>query len=232
MPTLKPILSQNPQDKLRMASSMAAMFQYNNLRFESMMPAMVTQYDRETNMATVQPLMYWVDTQDGVHKRGDVTQIPVLSMGAGGFHINFPVKPNDLGWIYASDRDLAQFKATLKISKPHTARNHKFEDGLFIPDVFRQYTINGEDADAMVIQSTDGATRISIRGDNIKITTPTTVTLDSNVHVTKNVSIDGDVTMAKTLVVATEVTVKGVAVTTHGHISSAPGSRTSGGMIA
>ena len=66
-----------------------------------MMPAMVTQYDRKTNMATVQPLMYWVDTQDGVHQRGDVTQIPVLSLGAGGFHItNFPIQNGDLGWIY------------------------------------------------------------------------------------------------------------------------------------
>ncbi|XAO36863.1 hypothetical protein WP1_224 [Pseudomonas phage WP1] len=31
----------------------------------------------------------------------------------------------------------------------------------------------------MVIQSTNGATRISIRGDNIKITAPSNVTVDT-----------------------------------------------------
>lgn len=237
MSTLKPILNAAPQDAKTMPSTLDALLRYNNLRFECMLPAIVEQYDRAKNQATVRPLVMWVDTQDGTRERDDVTNIPVLSLGGGGFHISFPIEVGDLGWIYASDRDLSQFKSTLAKARPNSARNHTFEDGLFIPDVFRRYTISGEDSGAMVIQSTSSATRISIRDDNIKITTPTVVTIDANVAITKNLTVAGDVTIAgevamnKSLAVAIEATVAGTHVTTHGHVSAAPGTRTSGGMI-
>ncbi|MNZ27639.1 hypothetical protein D3C78_448590 [compost metagenome] len=104
-----------------------------------------------------------------------------------------------------------------------------FSDSIFIPDVFRQYTINGEDAGAMVIQSTDGASRISIRADNIKITTPLKVTLDTpTTELTGDLTVGGNTTMVGTLDVTgvttlpATTTVAGKAVNGHNHGGAVP----------
>lgn len=197
----------------------------NGLDFENMIPAIVVEYDRATNLATVQPAIMNVDMADKGRSRQPLALIPTLALGAGGFVISFPIKKGDLGWIHAADRDLSTFKKTLAESTPPNGTIHKFGQGMFIPDVFRQYTINGEDADAMVIQAVGGQTRISIKQDSVKITATSLVTVDANAKFTKDVSIDGSLT------VAVEATVAGIPVTTHGHISSVPGQRTAGGMI-
>lgn len=230
---LKPLISATSSDSKSESNAMAALLRANDYKFETMLPAIVINFDRTKNIATVQPLITWVDMSDNARARNQYADLPVLSIGGGGFHISFPLTPGDLGWIKASDRDISQFTKTLRMAKPNSGRSHKFEDGLFIPDVFRQYVINSEDSGAMVIQSTSGATRISLRGDNIKITTPNNITLDTpQTNITGNVRINGNVVMDKTLIVATEATVAGIAVTKHGHISSAPGARTANGMIA
>jgi len=202
------------------------------LNFEVMLPAILINFDRAKNIATIQPLITWIDMGDNAKPRNQYADVPVVSLGGGGFHISFPLKKGDLGWIHAADRDMSQFIKSLKMAKPNSMRTHKFEDGLFVPDVFRQYAINSEDGAALVIQSTDGATRISVRADNIKITAPTGVTIDTPLTtITGNVKINGDVVMDKSLSVAIEATVAGIPVTKHGHISSAPGTRTANGMI-
>jgi Phage protein Gp138 N-terminal domain len=228
MPTSNdPLISNSQGEKSRLWPALSAMLRSFELRSDQLLPAMVMAYDRVNNIATVQPMIMWVTVGGTSKQRHEIAEVPVLSLGGGGFHVSFPIKQGDLGWIYAADRDLSLFKQNLAMTVPHTGRAHKFDDSMFVPDVFRQYVINGEDSDAMVIQSVDGATRVSIRTDNIKITAPVQVEVDSPTAI-----FTGDVVMQKTLTVATEVTVAGVHVTTHGHTSSAPGTRTVGGMIA
>lgn len=225
--SLQPLTTGQSSDKKTLAAAMSAVLRFNDLKFEVMLPAIVILFDRTRNVATVQPLITWVDINDNARPRSRYTEIPVLSLGGGGFHVSFPLKPGDLGWIHASDRDLSQFRASLQQSKPNTGRCHKFEDGMFVPDVYRQYTINGEDTTAMVIQSTDGATRISVRPDNVKITAPTLVTIDApNAHFTGNVTVD------KTLTATVDAVVAGISVKAHGHQVVAVGARTGGAMIA
>jgi len=238
MEKLYPLTAAVSSDKKRMLSAMDLMIRGNALRTDGLIPAEVMQFDRETNVATVRPLIMWVDVQDQSIPRVEFAEINVLSLGAGGFHISFPLKQGDIGWIMASDRDLSQFKATLKEAKPNSGRCQKFEDGWFIPDVFRNYAISAEDAGAMVIQSTDSATRISIRGDNIKITSPVKVTVDTplteftgDVKIDKKLQVVDTVTMNKDAVIAIDATIAGISVKGHGHTSSAPGTRTSGGML-
>lgn len=135
------------------------------------LPAKVVSYDRKANTATVQPLVAVLSTEGQSLPRANVASVPVLAMGGGQFTINFPLKPGDLGWLKASDRDISLFMQGLREAKPNTLRKHSFEDGLFIPDVYRQYTIDDEDFDAnMVIQSLDGKIRVALWPDRVRIT--------------------------------------------------------------
>lgn len=163
-------------------------------RTDDMLPAMVVAYDRSTNRARVQPLINFVTTGNKQVSRAQVASIPVLQMGGGGYLISFPINTGDLGWIKANDSDISLFLQGLSQSPPNTARLHTFEDALFIPDsMFKQVVINPEDADAVVLQSTDGSVRIALHAASVKITAPL-ITLDTpNVKATGNITADGDI---------------------------------------
>lgn len=256
-----PILNSNPADS-GFATGMRKLMELHGMGTENLIPAKVVSYDRAKNTAKVQPMLMLVDVNDNTRLRNPISGIPVFSFGGGGFHINFPLKPGDLGWILAADRDISLFLKNLDVARPTTMRQHKFSDSWFIPDVFRQYTVNGADTDSMVIQTTDGTTRIAIKPGEITITAPSTVKID-----TPLTTITGDVVIQKTLTVndntilkknltvtgmtavnggfnATgggnlvctlpqSTTIGGIAVYGHGHIeTNAAGGRTSGGMVA
>lgn len=163
--------SQNPANEGSMAGMLRGILEKFTQNLDDCLPAKVISYDRKANTATVQPLIAVLTTDDKVLSRAQVASVPVLAIGGGNFVINFPLKGGDLGWIKASDRDISLFKQGLAEGKPNTMRKHSFEDGLFIPDAYRQYEIDGEDFDAnMVIQSYDGKTRVAFWPDRVKTT--------------------------------------------------------------
>lgn len=134
------------------------------------LPATVMSYDREANVATVRPIVAVLTTEGTTVPRAAVASVPVLALGGGNFVVNFPLKAGDLGWIKASDRDISLFKQGLAEARPNTVRKHSFEDGFFIPDVYRQYTLKDEDKENnMVIQSLDGLIRVSLWPDRVKV---------------------------------------------------------------
>lgn len=192
---------------------------------DGMIPAIVRQFDRDENVATVQPLISWVDMDGNNVDRPELVNINVLSIGGGGFHISFPIKNGDLGWIFAADRDLSVFKQSLAMEKPPTGSVKTFEHGLFIPDVFRKYSVAEEDSGAMVIQATDGSTKIVVADGEIRVTAPSKVSF-----LTPLAEFSGDVAVAGT-VTAAEAVIAGITISTHGHICSGPGNRTQNGMV-
>lgn len=241
----QPLLSNNSSQKKRLLGALQAAFEQNTIDDDNLLPCIIKSFDRTNNVAVVQPIISWVTIADDLKPRNELASINVLSLGGGGFHISFPLNPGDLAWIFAADRDISLFKQALAQSKPNTGRLHSFEDGLVIPDVFRKYTINAADAAAMVIQSTDGTTRIAISEGVINITAPTSVTVTTpiatftgNVHIKQNLTVDQNATITQNATVSgsatlpSATTVGGTNVSNHGHTSSSPGTRTSGGMIA
>ena len=170
-------LSSKPSDYSSIGAAIDYIIGRHDLNFECCLPAIVESFDRVNNHASVRPLIMVtsLDPNGGkpiIIRRHLLTELPVMSFGGGGFHISFPLKAGDIGWIFAADRDIQNFISTLQECAATTSITHKFVQGVFVPEVFRKYTINSEDADAFVLQSTDNASRISIRSDNIKITTP------------------------------------------------------------
>lgn len=255
----KPLINQQPGESNSnpnfFAAGMAALFNADNLKTNKLLPARIMQYNRTTNIATVQPLVMVVDVNDNVRERNSIASAPVLSLGGGGFTINFPLKDGDLGWILAADKDISTFLENLAPAPPNTLRKHRFEDSWFVPDVFRKYAINAADAANLVITSVDGTTRISIGEGVVNITAPgsaavttPTWTLNGNGIITGSLQIQQNLSVAGTTAanggfnatgtggnqpctLPSSTTIGGTTVATHGHISSNPGTRTSGGMI-
>lgn len=244
----KPIVNLMPGEAKTPKAALKALFGLNGLKLDKLIPAEVMAFDRTKNLATVKPLIMVVDTNDQTRSRLPIGNVPVLSLGGGGFHISFPLKQGDIGWIMAADRDLSLFLQSLKEAGLNTFRKHTFADSWFIPDVFRQYAINAADANAMVIQSTDGSTRISISEGTVNITAPGAVnvttpiaTFSQDVAVKGNLVVTGATTVnggfnasgsgSSSVTLPNNTTIGGIVVYGHGHISSNPGTRTSGGMI-
>jgi hypothetical protein len=137
---------------------------------DTMLPARVVAYDRETNRARVQPLIAMLTTDGRAQTRAQVASVPVLQLGGGGFVISFPIQTGDLGWIKAADRDISLFLQSYNESPPNTNRLHTFEDGWFIPDtMMRQVEIQSGDENSLTIQSLDGSTRIVMGNGSIDI---------------------------------------------------------------
>jgi hypothetical protein len=256
-----PILGTRP-DELSFANGMRKLMELNKQSADGLMPARVVSYNRAKNTAVIQPLIMLVDTNGNTRLRHSLEDVPVFSFGGGGFHINFPLQPGDLGWIMAADRDISLFMSTLDAAKPTTTRKKTFGDAWFIPDVFYKYTIAGEDASAMVIQALDSTTRISISNGKVNITAPTSVKVDTpiatfthDVHIQGKLTVDQDTALNANLTVIgltsvqggfiavagagtvctlpNNTTIGGIVVYGHGHTQTAvAGQRTSGGMVA
>lgn len=249
----KPLQSQSPDDKFNLSAALFAFMRGADVESERCLPAIVHSYNDADNVAVVQPLIQVVTTRDEFISRNLLTEINCLSLGAGGFHIHFPIASGDLGWIFASDRDLSLFKQSLAEAPPASGRFHKFADGIFIPDTFRKYSL--AEPGKMVMQTTDGTTRISIGHDGVvTITAPTKLLCDTpdteltgNLKVAGNTEIVGATAMqgpssanggftsanGQPCTLSELTTIGDTSVVSHGHTQTAvPGARTSGGMIS
>lgn len=189
---------------------------------DDMLPAVVIAYDRNKNRATVRPQVMLATTTGEKVQRPQIASVPVLNIGGGGFLLSFPIEPGDLGWIKANDRDISLFLQSWAEDTGNTRRRHSFADAVFIPDAMRGWAINGEDADRVVLQTTDGATRIAIGPGLVKITTPGAVEIDA-----PTVTMTGDLDVQGTISGGVDVIASGVSGKTHRHTSAGPGSPTS-----
>ena len=159
------IPSKNPANEGSMPGAFREVLKKFLQGVDDCLPAKVVAYDRTNNVATVKPMINVLATDGTSVERAQIAEVPVLAMGGGGFVLSFPIEPGDLGWISASDRDISLYIQGLTESPPNTWRLHSFEDGLFIPDKLRDFTIDGEDSSAVVLQSTDSLTRLSLNDD-------------------------------------------------------------------
>lgn len=207
-------IEKDPADDESMGSMLRNVFRKMMMQVDGMLPARVVSYDRAGNTATVQPLISLLTSSGGAVSRAPLASVPVLAIGGGGFVINFPLKAGDMGWIEASDRDIALFMQAEgnDATQPNSKRLHSFSDGRFVPDVFDAYTIAGDDDANMVIQSLDGAVCISLSETKIKLKAPTIETEGNFAHTGGGTFI-----------------INGIPFGTHRHTNVESGPNTSGG---
>lgn len=131
MPNPNP--SQKPGQSDSLSGSMDLVLRKFLLDVDDMLPARIVSYDRNTNRAQID-ILYKVTMTDGsLNPLMAPAEVPALTIGGGGMCLTFPIKPGDLGWIKASDRDMSLFLQSYEAEPGNTTRLHCFEDGVFIP---------------------------------------------------------------------------------------------------
>ena len=174
---------------------------------DDMLPARVISYDRASNRATVVPMVKLLTTDNRQLPRAQIASVPVLQPGGGGFVLSLNLKPGDLGWVKANDRDISLILQAYRDTAPNTLRKHSFSDALFIPDAMRSITTVGEDDENMVLQSLDGVARVAVWSDRVKISAgDNSVTIGAS-----GIEFAGHVTMPD------GVTIGGIEFGTHKH---------------
>jgi hypothetical protein len=199
------------------------------------LPAKVLSYDRATNRATVLPLVKVLTTDGRQVGRAQVSSVPVLLLGGRGVALSFDLAPGDLGWIKANDRDVSLFLQSYAASAPNTLRKHSFQDALFIPDVMRGLTVNGEDAGNAVLQTLDGSVRVAVWPDRVKITAgslyaeigPETITMSNGGA--SMIMTDSETTFAGHVAFPDGVSIGGIEFGTHKHTGVTAGGSDTGG---
>ncbi|QRE00526.1 hypothetical protein [Burkholderia phage BCSR129] len=209
------VTSERPGDSSSLDAAVAFALSSAMLDLDKCIPAQVAEDNyraRGDGKVSVQPMIKRTRVDGTTVDRPQLMDIPVLSLGAGGFMVNFPLKKGDLGWIVACDRDISLYLQSVEQKSYGNAssqpapitRTHSFSDAWFIPDVLRKYVIHGGDEAAMVIQSLDATVRVSLFPDRIEINSPTTalikaptnITLDTAlVNITKDLNVAGKSTL-------------------------------------
>jgi len=228
------IPSKNPAISGNLGASVALVIRKALQETNGQLPCVVLSYNRRTNRARVQPQIAMLSTGGAKISRAPIASVPVLALGGGGFFINFPLVKGSRGWIEASDRDISLYLQAASEQLPNTARLHSFEDGRFIPDVFKDYIINDADANSMVISSTDGTVRVALSPDTVTITAPN-IKLDTttfNLNATgaakitaASLEIDAPTNLTQ------QTTIEGREFLGHEHGGVASGGSNSGGVV-
>jgi len=146
--------------------------------------------------------------------------VPVKMTGGGGFAVYIPLKKGDTGWLIFADKDISIFKQNRKKSPPNTYRLHDWEDAIFIPDAMDTAQIAQEDKSNLVLQSLDGAVKISVSSSAVNV--KGNMAIDGDLSVSGTISADGDITSSGDIVTGT------ISLKSHIHGGVTTGSGTTG----
>ncbi|WP_346477126.1 Gp138 family membrane-puncturing spike protein [Escherichia sp. E1V33] len=169
-----PTPSQKPGQSDSLSGSMDLVLRKFLLDVDDMLPARIVSYNPPpVNRAQIE-ILYKVTMTDGsLNPLRAPAEVPVLTIGGGGMCLTFPIKPGDLGWIKASDRDMSLFLQSYEAEPGNTTRLHCFEDGVFIPDVMKDFVVS--DGTAATLQTIDGTTSVAVKPGSIVLTAGSTV---------------------------------------------------------
>lgn len=214
------IPSQNPANLGTLAGCLTHCFRKLLQGTDGMLPAVVVAVDAARQYASVRVGSMVLGTDGTLTSHDPIARIPILTVGAGGFLMSFPVKPGDLGWILASDRDVSLFLQQGGEAGPNTDRLKSFEDGLFVPDTARTWALAGEDADNATWQAADGTAKLTLGAAKVKVLHPALIefdapsaTMSGNLTVNGNLSAGNGVTCTFTTPTGQTVTVQNGIVT-------------------
>jgi hypothetical protein len=188
----------NPIDYGTLAGTLQYAFKKMMQSVDTMLPAMVINFDRTVfpHVVQVQPLIKMLDTSGNFISRAQIVSLPVQELGGGdltsGVVLSFNLRPGNLGFIKACDNDISLFLQSLTENPPNTLRTRNFADAVFVPSILGNYVFNSEDENNCVLQSLDGTVRLSFFSDHIKITAPAGLEINGDLTVDQQLIVNGD----------------------------------------
>lgn len=205
----------NPANNDSFAGLIQFSFSEYMKKIQGLLPARVIKYDRTTNRVQVQLLIKILGTSGESYPNSQIASIPVMLLGGGDFFISANLNPGDLGWVFATDRDISLFLDTYEAAPPSVNLTNNFSSSFFIPDIMTGYTIAEEDSSNFVISNKTSTVKISLGSDGITITSPNVTintqqaTINSDqatVNVSTDMTINGNTIINGSLVVNGDMT--------------------------
>ena len=130
------------------------------------LPGNIVRYDAATSRAQVQPAIDLLMTDNTAMPRAPILDVPVMHPAGGGYAFRVPLDVGDPVMLLFSSRSIARFKATLERGAPLSDDIMAEQDAVALPGfVPRAFTPVGDAA----MQSIDGATHVSIDGDEVTV---------------------------------------------------------------
>lgn len=182
------------------------------------LPGVVESFDRSANRVTVTPAITLQTTSGECLKLPSIADIPVCTVGGGGFVSSFPLQQGDTGWLIFADKDISLFKESETISPANTLRKHNLADAIFIPDIMGKATISA--SDGAVWQTLDGSVKTVLKTTGVEVT--------GDVSITGDLSVTGSITSTGTITADVDVVAGEISLLTHVHGGVTSGSSTTG----
>lgn len=153
--------------------------QLHNL--QTCIPAIVSKViDRNTVVVT--PAVQQINSKWETVEWADI-KLPVHNPFGAGIVVSMPVAVGDTGWIIAGDLDPSLFINTIadgaKPARQNILNRHAYQFGFFIPDKISGANISAADDGALVVQTSDGDTKISIKDGTITIASKSALNINA-----------------------------------------------------
>lgn len=162
----------------------------------TMLPGQIINFDPVEQLADIQPqLKRNVD--------GKLINLPVLSsvpirfLKSGDFTITFPLKEGDEVALYFMERSIDNWLEDGGIQSPNDTRKFDLSDAYAVPVLYSQkQKITDFDPDNMVIKSTNGNSKITLKTDGTILmeTTANTEITSAKTIINNNLEVNGDIT--------------------------------------
>ena len=140
-------------------------------RFYTAMPGIVQKYDQATKRAIIRPAIQIQYTDDSLHSRPLLVNVPVIWPGGSKYVLHFPLEVGDTGMLLFSMRGIGSFKDTYEESPPDPGHFLDLNDPVFLP-VFGALGITPTTDNGPALQKEDGTVSIHIDEDNVVVKVP------------------------------------------------------------
>jgi hypothetical protein len=154
----------------------------------TMLPGQIINFDPVEQLADIQPQLQ--RNVDGELKNLPVlSKVPVRFFKSGDFTITMPLKEGDEVAIYFIERSIDNWLEDGGIQSPNDTRRFDLSDAYAVPVLYSQkQKVVDFDPDNLVIKSTNGNSKITLKTNGEVVIDTTTATINGNLDVTGKIT--------------------------------------------
>lgn len=112
----------------------------------------------------VQPMLSPPDIDGVTHEAPDIYEVPLLTIGGGGWRVEITPGEGDIVWLLHSDRSLDEWKSKKSVVAPRATRTHAQQDAVAIP-----LSLGNGSSPELVLRHESGTPAISLTSTGVEI---------------------------------------------------------------